>query len=296
MDQSIDLVAGSRKRRRKAAPAWLFLILAALASALVAYGWTLLPPPDVFFVLVRAGGPTWAAAYVLVEGALIGVAVCIAVYLGLFREQASVKTGLTLLVATALPALAVTDLARFHLLDVLRYQDTARRAAAHYQFARDHFTNTLNEDMDQLALFDISYRAWTVHPADFPRFEANLVKARGLLAAYRAHADDPRYELQEEIRGLPMPKGEQDRMEAVAKADTGRADWDAFWTIQNQELDETAALLKDLERANGRKLDEADFTKHQAALFALIKASNQRYRRLGDAEEAREKALVAAIR
>ena len=150
--------------------------------------------------------------------------------------------------------------------------------------------------MAGLALFDISYRAWTVHPADFPRFEANLVKARQVLAAYQAGADDPRRELQGEIRGLPIPKGEQDRLEAVAKRDTERADWDAFWTIQNQELDETAALLKELERANGGKIDEAGFARHQAALWTLIKSSNQRYRKLGDAEEAREKALVAAVR
>jgi hypothetical protein len=296
MDQPIDLFAGARKRRRKAAPAWLFLTLAALISALVAYGWTRLPPPDVFFVLVRLGGPTWAAPYILVEGAVIGVAVWVAVYLGLFREQASVKTGLILLAATVLSALAISDLARFHSLDVLRYQDVARRAAAIYHGDRDRFTNTLNEDMGQLALFDISYRAWTVHPADFPRFEANLVKARTVLAAYRAGADDPRRELQAGIRRLPIPKGEQDRMEAVAARDTERTDWEAFWTLQNQELDETAALLKDLERANGGKLDEADFARHQAALWALIKSSNRRYRQLGDAEEARERALVAAIR
>jgi hypothetical protein len=296
MDQSIDLVAGSRKRRRKAAPTWLFLLLGALASGLAAYGWTLLPPADVFFVLVRLGGAAWAALYILVEGTIIGVAVWVAVYLGLFREQAGVKTGWILLAATMLPALAVTDLARFHYLDVLRYRETARRAAAFYRAERYRFTNNLNEDMGQLALFDISYRAWTVHPADFPRFEANLVKARQVLAAYRAGADDPRRELQGEIRSLPIPRGEQDRLETVAKGDTERADWDAFWTAQGQELDETAVLLKDLERANGGKLDEADFTKHQAALFALIKASNARYRRIGDAEEARDQALVAAIR
>jgi hypothetical protein len=296
MDQSIDLVAGTRKRRRKAAPTWIFLTLAALASALAAYGWTLLPPPDVFFVLVRLGGPTWAAGYILVEGAVIGVAVWVAVYFGLFREQASVKTGLILLAATVLPALAMSDLARFHYLDVLRYQEMARRAAARYQEARYRFTNALNTDMDQLALFDISYRAWTVHPADFPRYEANLVKARKVLADYRAGADDPRRELEGDIRSLPMPRSEQDRLEVVAKRDTDRADGDAFWAIQNQELDETAALLKDLERANGGKIDEADFTKRQAALWALIKTSNRRYRQLNDAEEARGRALVAAIR
>ena len=296
MDQSIDLVAGARKRRRKAAPVWLFLSLGALGSALAAYGWTLLPPPDVFFVLIRLGGPTWAAPYVMVEGTLIGVAVWIAVYLGLFREQASVKTGLVLLAATVLPAVAISDVARFHSLDVLRYQDTARRAAARYHWQRDRLTDALNTDMDQLALFDISYRAWTVHPADFPRFEANLVKARAVLASYRAWAIDAQRTLQADIRRLPIPKGEQDRMEAVAARDLDRAEADAFWTTQNQELDETAILLADIERAKGGKLDEADFTRRQAALFALIKSSNAHYRRVYDAEDARELALVAAIR
>ena len=296
MDQSIDLVAGARKRRRKTAPTWLFLILGALGSVLAAYGWTLLPPPDVFFVLVRLGGPAWAAPYVLVEGTVIGLAVWVAVYLGLFREQASVKTGLILLAATVLPAVAISDVARFHALDVLRYQESARQAAARHHWARDRLTYALNTDMDQLALFDISYRAWTVHPADFPRFEANLVKARAVLASYRAWAVDAQRTLQADIRRLPIPKGEQDRMEAVAARDLARADADAFWTIQNEELDETAALLADLERAKGGKLDEADFTRHQAALFALIKSSNAHYRRMYDAEDAREQALVAAIR
>ncbi|HEY4031691.1 MAG TPA: hypothetical protein VGM25_15215 [Caulobacteraceae bacterium] len=296
MDRTIDLVADARKRSRKAAPAWLFLLLAALASALVAYGWTLLPPPDVFGLLVRLGGPTWAAFYVMIEGTVIGVAVWVAVYLGLFREQASVKTGLILLAATVLPALAVSDVARFHYLDVLRYQQIARRAAARHHAARDRLTIGLDTDMDQLALFDISYRAWTVHPADFPRFEANLVKARMVLRAYQALAGDAQRTLQADIRRLPMPRGEQDRMEAVAARDMDQADWEAFWTTQNQELDETASLLKALERANGGKLDEADFARHQSSLFALIKASNQRYRHLSDAEEARERALVAAVR
>ncbi len=216
MDQSIDLVAGVRKRRRKAAPVWLFLTLGALGSALAAYGWTLLPPPDVFIVLVRLGGPTWAAPYVLIEGAVIGVAVWIAVYFGLFREQASVKTGLILLAATVLPAVAISDVARFHHLDVLRYQDFARGAAARHHWRRDRLTNALNADMERLALFDISYRAWTVHPADVPRFEAKLVEARAVLASYRAWSVDAQRMLQADIRRLPIPKGEQDRMEAVA--------------------------------------------------------------------------------
>jgi hypothetical protein len=296
MDQPFDLVAGARKRRRKAAPVWLFLILAGLASALAAYGWTLLAPPDVFMVLVRLGGPTWAAPYVLVEGTVIGLVVWVAVYFGLFREQASMTTGLIMLAATALPALAISDLARFHYLDVLSWQESARRLAGRYHHERDLLTYDLNTDMDRLALFDISYRAWTVHPADFPRFEANLAKAGGVLAAYRAREKDTRRALLVEIRSLPMPRGEQVRLEAVAVRDMDPADRQAFWTLQNQELDETAALLKDLERAKGGKLDEADFSKHQAALFAMIKASNARYQRVYDAEDAREVALVAAVR
>jgi hypothetical protein len=82
----------------------------------------------------------------------------------------------------------------------------------------------------------------------------------------------------------------------VARRDLSRTDSDAFWTIQNQELDETAALLSDLERAAGGKAEEADFSRHQAALFALIKSSNAHYRRMYDAEDGRERALVAAIR
>jgi hypothetical protein len=296
MDQPFDLVAGARKRRRKTAPAWLFLSLAALASTLLAYGWTRLPPRDVFFVLVRAGGPGWAAPYALVEGVVIGVVAWVAVYLGLFREQASARTGWIMLVLTVLPAVAVCDVARSHYLDALRWKDEARGLAARYHHERDRFTYDLDVEMDQLALFDISYRAWTVHPADFPRFEANLVKARAVLADYRAREKDLHRALHVEIRSLKMPRGEQDRLEAVADADTDPADRDAFWTAQNQELDETAALLKDMEQAKGGKLDEADFGMHQAALFALIKVSNGRYRAMSDAEEAREKALVAAIR
>jgi hypothetical protein len=203
MDQSIERVAGARRRRRKAAPSGLFLILGALGGALAAYGWTLLPPPDVFLVLARLGGPTWAAAYVLIEGIVLGVAVWIAAYFGLFREQASMKTGLILLAATVLPALAISDVARFHYLDVLRYRETVREEAVRYHNARDRLTNHLNADMDRLALFDISYRAWTVHPADFPRFEANLVQGRAALAAYRQEAGALRGRLQANIRRLP---------------------------------------------------------------------------------------------
>ena len=296
MDQPIDLVAGARRRRRKTAPVWLFLALAAVASGLLAYGWTLLPPPDVFFVLVRAGGPTWVAPYVLVEGVVIGVVAWVAVYLGLFREQASLRTGLILLALTLGPALAISDVARFHYLDALRWKEMARSLARRYHHERDLFAYDLNTDMDQLALFDISYRAWTVHPADFPRFEANLVKARAVLADYRAREKDVHRALQVEIRSLKMPRGEQDRLEAVAASDVDPADREAFWAAQTQELDETAALLRDMEQAKGGKLDEADFGKHQAALFALIKTSNGRYRRMNDAEDAREQALVAAVR
>ena len=296
MDQSFDLVAGTRKRRRKAVPVWALYILAAVLSGLAAWLWTTQAPPDVFLAMVRTGGPTWAAPYVLVEGVVIGIVAWAVIFFGLLRDDGGAMAGLILFLAAALPALAISDVARFHYLDVLRYQQAARSAAVRYHTVRDRLTDELNADMDQLALFDISYRAWTVHPADFPRFEANLVKARAVLADYRGRTGDARRLLKTDIRSLKIPRDEQDRLVTVAEQERAGADADAFWTIQNQELDETAALLKDLERANGGKLDEADFTRHQATLFALIKASNERYRKVYDAEDARELALVAAIR
>jgi len=242
------------------------------------------------------GGPTWAAPYVLVEGTVIGGVVAAVIFFGLMRDSASATAGAMVFLAAALPGLAVSDVARFHYLDLLRWRQAAEVVAERYHAERDQLANSLNAEMDRLALFDISYRAWTVHPADFPRFEANLVKARQVLAEHRAGAEYARRLLRGDIRLLHMPRAEQDRMDAVAAEDRGRADCEAFWTLQNQELDETAALLKDLERANGGRLDEADFGKHQGALFALIKASNARYDKLYKAEDGRELALVAALR
>jgi hypothetical protein len=296
MDRPFARSVGKRRRRRQTAPVWVFQILAAVVSAVAAYGWTRLPPPDVFVALVRMGGPTWATPYVAVEGAVIGVAVWAVIYFAFLMDRASFIAGLVLLAAAVLPALAVSDIARFHALEVARDQQLARQAAVRYHNARDRVADRLNANMNRLALFDISYRAWTVHPADFPRFEANLVTARALLAVYRGRAGDARRELQADIRRLPMSKAQQNRLLAVAERDMSRADCEAFWTLQNQELDETAALLKLLEQADGGEVDEAEFGRHQAALYARLQAANQHYDRLYKAEMAREQALVDAVR